>query len=286
MATSLKHSFLKQKTKLLDLIHDWSDFYHNDYDDYDDDFLIEDISDSIYDKLREVNNYPAIGNSPGLISFSRDLSKPFEKKSRVNISLARFVRRNLKITSDEICDSNLEIFETLFKFKQLSNTELVKQIKVLKGKDLVAFYATTKAGSCMTGKAQSNYIKFYGNNPTKVSLITYKNEARALLWKTKKGKFYIDRVYSTSVIGSYIIRKYAKLKKYNSCWSDYDDINSVNEDYVEMKPTDKYPCLDSFSFGRLDKKENIIYLQTGPRNYFSANVELCCTNGGLNTYYD
>jgi hypothetical protein len=71
--------------------------------------------------------------------------------------------------------------------------------------------------SCMKNNHNTEQIKFYANNPTNVSLLTYienkKLLARGVLWTDVRGKKYIDRVYSSSQ--TYATKLVAYCKQHN-----------------------------------------------------------------------
>lgn len=100
---------------------------------------------------------------------------------------------------------------------QGSSEQVSKNILELKGDLIVYFYnvknyaagdgAGNLGNSCMRGDESTEQVRFYANNPTNVSLLTYiekkKIQARAVMWKSIDGKYFIDRLFcSTTVYGT------------------------------------------------------------------------------------
>jgi hypothetical protein len=242
-----------------------------------------------YSDLDEINfhktkDFVALSGKPGILSYSRNLKEPFLKKNRVDVSIAKYIRRNLKINDKVVSDSDLDNFTSLMKISEFDRNSILKEIEILRGAQLVDFYKTTKIHSCMTGKDNSKYVELYGKNSASVGLVTYKDEARALIWKTNNKKIYIDRIYSNSLFGRLFIKKYAIVNNIKSVfYEDCDDDYSITvDDFVKMKASKYYPCMDSFSFGRLSLDKKYIYLQTDPCNFYASTMELCRTNGTFN----
>jgi len=133
------------------------------------------------------------------------------------------------------------------------------KIKLLSGKDIVKFYATTKITSCMTGKKKSARIKFYADNPDKVQLVSFgKNKARALLWTCDSGKRILDDVYC-------LHDDECDLKKEIESWKSKNGIKSISEnnDRISVKKFVKtMPYLDSFEICKdKNKRKNQVILK-------------------------
>ena len=144
--------------------------------------------------------------------------------------------------------------------------------------------------SCMRNSNNTEQIKFYANNPTNVSLLTYiENKrlfARGVLWTDVRGKKYIDRIYSSSQ--TYATKLVAYCKQH-----DIDTVHSptsecfglphtrdcvVKLDTFEMS-VNNYPYLDTMCAidvvgGYVSTELNILknYLDSTEYSYLVKNL--------------
>ena len=135
------------------------------------------------------------------ISYSKDLTNPFEKNKRVLTTLARYVRRQLQIDVASLPDPVLDEFANK-SIGHIRYKNEFAELKIIHGYDIRKFYAnSTQIDSCMAG-VHSPRVELYCLNPKYISLLTYKNEGRALLWHDDKGNKYMDRVYGNHKVVS------------------------------------------------------------------------------------
>lgn len=138
-------------------------------------------------------------------------------------------------------------------------------------------------GSCMAGES---YIRWYGDNPKTVSLLTVREGGdlvgRALLWNTDQGGRYLDRIYPSdggpqvAAMEEYAASQGWDYRLNHTC--DYPRTASGKTGYrVTMAPSrHDYPYLDSFKGTDQDPEgdEDLIL-------YFGGGTfTFCETDGG------
>lgn len=149
-----------------------------------------------------------------------------------------------------------------------SASEISENIFELKGELITFFYNSknylypqegTLGGSCMKNDGNTEQIRFYANNPTNVSLLTYienkKLLARAVLWKDVRGFYCVDRIYCSSTKYGTLLAAYCKsneMRTIHHCTgTDYGIPHThdcvVALDDFELKNS-VYPYLDSIGF--------------------------------------
>lgn len=176
--------------------------------------------------------------------------------SKILISLFPYIPMNGITTLSDFIKS--EILSNKEKTKPNSN------ILELKGDLITYFYNSHNyhndngplGCSCMKNHQNTEQIKFYANNPTNVSLLTYIKDkkllARAVLWTTPHGKKYIDRIYYSSSNYANDLVAYCKQNNIDTVYSSntdnyglsYSNRCVVKLDTFEMAKNN-YPYLDS-----------------------------------------
>jgi len=146
---------------------------------------------SLFDKLSIL---PSV-DSEGRFSYSRKVDDT--DNSRTNTTFGRIVRRQLMVPSTSIKDDVLTKLAELMVQRVWVSSDDVQE---LTGRDIVDAYEHYHGLSCMNGD-RSKYMEVCAKNPDKVKLLVNTNEsgnyiAKALLWKTDQGKWFLDRVYN------------------------------------------------------------------------------------------
>lgn len=175
-----------------------------------------------------------------VLSYAKDNKTPFNPPKRINTTLGRYIRRNLKIGVDKICDGTLDRFCKTFLVNATSSKTIEKDIEFLSGKNIQKFYKNTTIKSCMTGDG-SYETELYALNPKNIKLLVYKkNVARALFWKLDDNKFYLDRIYPSDG-GAHIklLLSWAKQKGYKVYDHDNEDGSCNCSDCREGRKNNK-----------------------------------------------
>lgn len=228
--------------------------------------------------------YLSLSDEFGKVTYAKSAEDKLNPKKRVKTSLRRFIRRQLNIDSSVCSDSWLDRFGC----KVLSNipVDLDTRVKVLRGNDIVTFYANTFIHSCMTGRDNRDKITFYSNNPDKVGLAVMDNFVRAFVWKTDEGINIFDRVYPAGNIDAEtLFRKWASSKGYllrsnpSSVVPTYETVGiqgCSNPLHVSMNFTlAKFPYLDTFRFGKFVSASAVII----SNDCHFGDVDFVRTNG-------
>ncbi len=199
----------------------------------------------------------------GWVSYAKNVADKLNSKRRIKTTLARFIRRQLNITPELLCDSTLDKLNIEAKINMINYDALCKRIEILKGQDIVSFYERNReAHSCMT-EENAYLVSMYALNPSKVSLVVLDNTTRALLWTTDNEVKVLDRVYPAGCHGVYLIRYWAKE---NGCVlrSSPDRQNtsgllSDNGKYkITMRHNNVFPYLDTFCYATNKSNNNIV----------------------------
>lgn len=146
--------------------------------------------------------------------------------------------------------------------------------------------APSGLGSCMTG-ADADKVVLYGDNPDKVSLLVVPDKARALLWKTDCGRFYLDRVYGSDGEARQALRQHARAKyqPVERTWDGYPCAGQFVDNTEDMELSislrnlaDVFPYMDTF-FNVERGIGNRIFVSNYPRS--EARETALSTDGGL-----
>lgn len=262
-----------------------NEIYNNFFSPYSDVKNRASFSSIIYRIYLDQDNHfvSLAAGSDGRVSYARKFEDRYNPLKKVRTSFARYLRRGMKISSSEIPDIDLEVFQEAFKLAIQSKECLFKQIKVLRGNDIVDYYRDTLIKSCMTGISKTKKNELYAINKDKVGLVVINNLARGLLWNCDDGTIYLDKVYG-SVLGCSILYEWCRKNGYEYRF------NLINYNYnrylnleVTLKMTSKTgtPCLDTFFYGKLvfDEEKEIIEVKVSAREYNHRDV--CFSDTGL-----
>jgi hypothetical protein len=193
--------------------------------------------------------------------------------NRQEVKVGRAMRALLKAAGVEFADRDYEAFVNLYKATIDKMNDKFSYIEVVRGGDIAHWYnnsnyyqrSGTLGSSCMAGAPES-WLEVYTANP-EVGLVIYKSMddtekiiGRALLWKLRDGKEFLDRVYTVNDSDVQLFRDYAKengwyYKQYNnssdSGMAIAPDGSSVNLDLtvnLTDASMDNFPYLDTLKY--------------------------------------
>ena len=160
------------------------------------------FSQNLYEMIKDDKRKDYIGLSlDGNVSFATKQQYKYDAVRRSKTTLARYIRRNLRIKNGEVTDVELSRVTDMISAYLIN----INDVKIISGKDITKAYADGFGNpylfSCMTGKRRSNRIKFYEINPGNIRMAIVPGKARALLWTTDTGKTVLDRIYNNSHLG-------------------------------------------------------------------------------------
>lgn len=230
--------------------------------------------------------------------------------SRNNIKVGRIIKALVKSLDIDVSDSEIEKFVNEYKSLMEIMKDAFKKFDVVEGEDISRFYKIenyadqnkgTLANSCMAERPESTFY-IYVNNPESCKLLVlyadggevkdekYKSNkivGRAILWTTRSGDKFLDRIYTNNDSDVDLFKKFAQE---NNWWTKQRQ-DSSNEFKVErggeLKPAkfivdlqkwdEEFPYLDSLSFfnpvtGELSNQARTI----------NAKWELLSTSGDYN----
>ena len=230
--------------------------------------------------------------------------------SRNNIKVGRIIKALVKSLDIDVSDSEIEKFVNEYKSLMEIMKDAFKKFDVVEGDDIARFYKIenyadqnkgTLANSCMAERPESTFY-IYVNNPESCKLLVlyadggevkdgkYKSNkivGRAILWTTRSGDKFLDRIYTNNDSDVDLFKKFAQE---NNWWTKQrqDSSNDFKvERGVEVKPAkfivdlqkwnEEFPYLDSLSFfnpvtGELSNQARTI----------NAKWELLSTSGDYN----
>jgi hypothetical protein len=218
------------------------------------------------------------------------------------------MRALLKAAGAEFADKDFEQFVNLYKATIDKMNDKFSYIEVVRGSDIAHWYhnenyfqrSGTLGSSCMASAPES-WLEVYTANP-EVGLVIYKSIddtekiiGRALLWKLKDGKEYLDRIYTVNDSDVQLFRDYAKENgwyyKENNNSSDSSnaiapDGSRVNLDLIVNltdASMDNFPYLDTLKYFN-PRRKTISNFDTGGCYFLEDTggdyVRPCDTCGG------
>ena len=197
--------------------------------------------------------------------------------SRQEIKVGRAMRALLKASGAEFADKDFETFVNLYKATIDKMNDKFSYIEVVRGSDIHYWYNSdryfvrsgTLGSSCMSS-ANKSWLELYTENP-EVGLVIYKSMddtdkiiGRALLWKLKDGKEFLDRIYTVNPSDVELFRDYAK----ENGWYYKEHNNSSDSGYV-IAPDGTRTNLDLTVNLTDASMDNFPYLDT--LKYFNPN---------------
>ena len=203
-----------------------------------------------------------------------ETSKLVWTSNRQEIKVGRAIRSLLGSAGTDFVDKDIEDFVNLYKATIDKFNDKFSLFEEVTGDKIGYWYhnshyktrSGTLGSSCMSN-VDEEFFDIYISNPDVCSLVIYKSEednekimGRALLWKLRDGKRYMDRVYTVNDSDVQLFRDYAKengwySKRYNSssasneAFSPEGSVVSLNL-IVDIKPGsyEKYPYLDTLKY--------------------------------------
>lgn len=235
--------------------------------------------------------------------------------NRQEIKIGRVIRALLTSAKSEILDKDIEEFVNKYKSTIDRMNDKFSYFEVVNGEVIAHWYnyrnyiirSGTIGSSCMSN-VDDDYFDIYVSNPDVCSLVILKSEeneskisGRALLWKLRDGKRYMDRIYTVKDSDIQFFRDYAKengwyYKHFNgSSASDLavdPDGKNVNLDIVvDIKPGsyERYPYLDTLKYwskkGVLSTSQSgSDYLLEGTDGDYVHHCEYCNGSGDRSCY--
>ena len=237
--------------------------------------------------------------------------------NRQEIKIGRAMRALLKAADIKFIDKDFEQFVNLYKATIDKMNDKFSYIEVVRENDIAYWYnkdnyfitSGTLGSSCMAS-APDSWLEVYTANPEEVGLVIYKSMddttkiiGRALLWKLKDGKEYLDRIYTINDSDVQLFRDYAKennwyYKEYNnssdSGYAIAPDGTKVSLDLtvnLTDASMDNFPYLDTLKYFNPGRKT--ISNQNNGECYFLEDtggdyVRSCdsCGGSGTVTCYD
>jgi hypothetical protein len=193
--------------------------------------------------------------------------------NRQEVKVGRAMRALLKAAGVEFTDRDFEAFVNLYKATIDKMNDKFSYFEVVRGSDIHYWYDSstyyerrgTLGSSCMSS-APDSWLEVYTANP-EVGLVIYKSMddsekiiGRALLWKLRDGKEFLDRIYTVNDSDVQLFRDYAKengwyYKEYNNS-SDSSNAIAPDGSRVSLDLTvnltdasmDNFPYLDTLKY--------------------------------------
>lgn len=135
----------------------------------------------------------------GRVSYAPNPKAAGNPEARVRTTLGRYIR-SLGVPVTEISSKALECITSRV-FGLIMSEILPGRFRLISGEEIVKAYRKgVGSRSCMCG-LNSKLTKFYADNPAKVQMLLYGDDAcqygqgRALLWKTDENVYVLDRIY-------------------------------------------------------------------------------------------
>jgi hypothetical protein len=215
--------------------------------------------------------------------------KALWSRGRQEIFVGRGIRALLTSSGIKFTDKELEEFVNLYKSTVDKMNDKFQYFELTKGSDIAHWYhwknylsrSGSLGSSCMSN-VDDDYFDIYMSNPDVCQLLILKSQedetkiiGRALLWTTRDGKKFMDRIYSINDSDVQLFRDYGKengwyCKYYNqSTDSGYvidpnsgDNMN-LGEITIAIRKGyyNSYPYLDTLKYfnpsaGTLSNKES------------------------------
>lgn len=203
------------------------------------------------------------------VSYASSLAPKHDNDRRIKTTLGRALRRLYANASLGINDAALEryVAGVLASITTaVTTTDPDKDpFKVLVGQDLaMAYYHGIGGSSCMTG--DRGLVELYACNPEVVKLLVYTAgdfTARALLWNTREGITFLERIYPGSR-GSHfeIMKAWATSRGYFCRKEQYEvgqtyaelgmeEVTGFRDLSVLLCPPEngRFPYMDTFKYG-------------------------------------
>lgn len=236
--------------------------------------------------------------------------------SRQQIRVGRAIRALLTLSGVEFSDSDIESFVNQYKATIDKFNDKFSFFHEVKDDDIAYWYDSSRyyerrgtlGSSCMSN-VDPEFFDIYVSNPDVCSLIILKSQededkiiGRALLWKIRDGKRFMDRIYCVNDSDIQLFKDWASengwyVKQYNGSSSGTGAISPDGSTVtlnltVDIKPGyyDKYPYLDTLKYW--DKNRGTLSTRAGGDTYILEDTDgeymSCdyCNESGRRECYD
>jgi len=181
-------------------------------------------------------------------------------QQRTEISIGRFVTRVFQKSKQTVTDKEIEKFVNSYKsrFKFINNIE--SRFEMVSGEDIRKWYLEKNyqfnrgqlSNSCMRHSECQSYFDIYVKNPEVCKLLILHGDddskitGRALIWKLKDGRTYMDRQYTNIESDKNVFIEYAKKQE----WVYYGMGGGFKEMEVQLAnhKYDEFPYMDTFIY--------------------------------------
>jgi len=208
-------------------------------------------------------------------------------QQRTEISVGRFANRVFEKSNQSITSQEIEKFVNSYKTRFKMMTDMESLFEFVKGEDIRKWYLEDNyqlirgqlGNSCMRYDKCQSYLDIYTKNTDVCQLLILHGDnedkiiGRALIWKLKDGRTYMDRQYCIVDADVILYKEFAK----KNGWLYYGD-KSTEELEVQLGNYDysSFPYMDSFVV--YNYKEHL--LSTNEDNWPSTGwYKLQHTNG-------
>jgi hypothetical protein len=233
--------------------------------------------------------------SSDLVDYVKDVWRKTDDKldfkgwtqQRTEISVGRFANRVFEKSNQSITSQEIEKFVNSYKTRFKMMTDMESLFEFVKGEDIRKWYLEDNyqlirgqlGNSCMRYDRCQSYLDIYTKNTDVCQLLILHGDnedkiiGRALIWKLKDGRTYMDRQYCIVDADVILYKEFAK----KNGWLCYGD-KSTEELEVQLGNYDysSFPYMDSFVV--YNYKEHL--LSTNEDNWPSTGwYKLQHTNG-------
>jgi hypothetical protein len=201
--------------------------------------------------------------------------------NRNKIKIGRVIRAIIRSGKIESNDAEIEKFVNNYKSTIDIINDSFNKFNVVKGDDILYWYSIknyydedrgTLANSCMAN-VPDNYLYIYSANPDVCQLVILYSDngeiingkyssnkiiGRALLWKTREGYYFMDRIYTTKDSDIDLFKKFAEkngwwYKKSQNSGSNFSVENGTESKSEKIivdlqKWEENFPYLDSIMY--------------------------------------
>jgi len=204
----------------------------------------------------------------------------YKLNSRQPARISKLLKKLKPSLSDKELEEAVYVYKSKYEDVINKNKE---RITVVTGEDIRYWYHYTRYGatehgrtgslgnSCMRHEKSQKRFDIYCENTDLCALLIYKTPdgekllARALLWKLKDGRVYLDRIYSVDDTTYNVLKNYGREKNMLL----YSDIN-LNNDLLEVQLKKDFgapyqnPYMDTFKFF---DRDNLLLITPRGRTY-------------------
>ncbi len=225
-------------------------------------------------KNQDGTDKEGVYNVQKLVPTEDNKLKQIFSSGRQELKVGRAIRALLKVAEVDFIDKDIESFVNQYKAfidklnDKFSLFDIVKEEEIGYWYNYSRYYERkgTLGQSCMSN-VPTRYFDIYMKNPDVCSLVIFRSVeendkiiGRAILWKLRDGKEFLDRIYTINDSDVQLFRDYAKemgwyVKYYNSS-SDSNQAIDSNGNTVRLNlivdikkgKYDSYPYLDTLKY--------------------------------------